>query len=142
MRLTVSAAGVPQHLRAALLPVPAGASAKATTYGDVGRSIVGHPGNLAIPAPKPGALPETAAGWRGNQPSYASPDVRYPSIYYLARSNRPPVPIRNHNPRPVPARNLWNMPRIAQKSRRIGGQSQIGMPAALQTWPQWKPGSR
>lgn len=138
MRYTASTEGVPAYYAAALMPVPAGASPKATTGGLV--RVHGYPGNMAIPAPKPGALPPTAAGgWRNNQPSYASPDVMYPSIYYTTPEHmQPPVPIRPDNIMPVPAINLFNMAGVSQRMRRVGGQSQIGQPAVVQSWPQWK----
>lgn len=139
MRFTMSVAGVPAWLRSALLPVPAAASAKASSYG--GGPIEGNPAR-GIPAPKPAAIPETAAGWRWNQGSYVSPDIRFPSIYYVAKQNRPPVRLRSNNPKPIPAGNYRNMPKVSQRGRRMGGQSQIVQPAALQTWPSWKPGAR
>jgi hypothetical protein len=101
--------------------------------------VVGHPGDRPIKAPKPNALPQTAAGTRSNQPSYASPDVMYPSQYYpLADNCHPPVGLFRDNQMPVPATRVYNMPRISQKTRRVGGQSQIGQPAVIQTWPQWR----
>lgn len=101
--------------------------------------VHGSPGTTPIRAPKPNALPQTAAGTRSNQPSYVSPDVMYPSIYYpTAEHCHPPVGLFRDNQMPVPARRVYNMPRIAQKTRRVGGQSQIGQPAVIQTWPQWR----
>lgn len=140
MRITTSTTGVPAWLRSALLPIPAAASPKASSYGLV--DIVGAPGTRAVPAPRPAAIPETAANWRANQGSYAAPPIMFPSIYYVASVNRPPVPVRSHTPMPVPARSVRSLAGIAQRMRRVGGQSQIGQPAALQTWPQWKPGAR
>lgn len=100
--------------------------------------VFGQPGTMGVPAPKPGAIPPTAAGTRANQPSYASPDTMFPSIYYpLAANCHGPAGLFRDNPMPVPAVHIYNMPRIAQKSRRTGGQSQIGQPAVRQTWPQW-----
>jgi hypothetical protein len=101
--------------------------------------VHGYPGTMRVNAPKPGALPQTAAGIRSNQPSYQSPDYSYPSIYYPTAENcHGPAGLFRDNQMPVPAVHVYNMPRIAQKMRRVGGQSQIGMPAALQTWPQWR----
>lgn len=100
--------------------------------------LIGQPGTMGVPAPKPAALPQTAAGTRSNQPSYMSPDVMFPSIYYpLADNCHPPVGLFRDNQMPVPARRIYNMPGIAQKMRRVGGQNQIGQPAVRQTWPQW-----
>jgi len=100
--------------------------------------VFGQPGTMGVPAPKPGAIPETAAGTRANQPSYASPDTMFPSIYYpLADNCHGPMGLFRDNPMPVPAIRVYNLPGIAQKSRRTGGQTQIGQPAVRQTWPQW-----
>jgi hypothetical protein len=101
--------------------------------------LVGHPGTMPVRTPRPNALPETAAGTRSNQPSAHAPDAMYPSIYYpLADNCHPPVGLFRDNQMPVPATRIYNMPRVAQKTRRVGGQSQIGQPAVIQTWPQWR----
>jgi hypothetical protein len=103
--------------------------------------VFGQPGTMGIPAPKPGAIPPTACGTRTNQPSYVSPDVMFPSIYYPKADNcHGPVGLFRDNQMPVPARRIYNMPRVAQRMRRVGGQSQIGQPAVAQTWPQWTRG--
>ncbi len=141
MRFTASTRGVPAYARAALIPIPSAASTRASTGGLV--HVVGHPGDRAIPVSKPGAIPETAAGWRGNQPSYNSPDVMYPSTYYTTAANmHPPVGLLRDNPMPVPARSLFALPGISQRGRRIGGQSQIVQPAVVQVWPAWRSGGR
>jgi hypothetical protein len=101
--------------------------------------VEGYPGTRMVRTPKPNAIPETAAGTRGNQPSYQSPDYMIPSTYFPRADNcHGPVGLFRDNQMPVPAVRYYNMPRVAQKTRRVGGTSQIGMPAALQTWPQWK----
>jgi hypothetical protein len=136
MRYSMVNPQIPMRPVGALMPQPA-IQPSASTNGLM--RVVGYPGTLRVNTPKPGALPETAAGTRSNQPSYMSPDNMYPSIYYPRADNcHGPMGLFRDNQMPVPAVRIYNMPRIAQKKRRTGGQSQIGMPAALQTWPQWK----
>ena len=136
MRYSMMNPQVPNRPVGALMPQPA-IQPSASTNGLM--RLEGYPGTLGIPGPKPAALPETANGWRGNQGSYNSPDVWYPSIYFPRADNcHPPVGLFRDNQMPVPAVRIYNLPRIAQKTRRVGGQSQMGMPAALQSWPQWR----
>jgi|GEM_PF-3522558 len=138
MRLTTSARGVPSAARVALLPVPAIGSAAFNSWG--GRRITGQPGTQGIPSPKPVALPETMAGSRSNQPSYSAPDVLFPSIYYARpdAQDHPPVSLFRDNEMPVPAVRVQQLPHVSQRMRRVGGQTQVGQPAAVQTWPQWR----
>lgn len=120
----------------ALMPSPA-IQPSASTNGLM--RVHGQPGTHGIPAPKPAAIPPTASGTRANQPSYASPDVRFPSIYYTTAENcHGPAGLFRDNQMPVPAVRVYNMPRVSMRTRRVGGQSQVGQPAVAQTWPQWK----
>lgn len=136
MRYSMMDPRAPGRPVGALMPQPA-IQPSASTNGLM--HVVGHPGDMAVKAPKPNALPQTAAGTRANQPSYMSPDVMIPSIYYPRADNcHPPVGLFRDNQMPVPATRVYNMPRISQKTRRVGGQSQIGQPAVIQTWPQWR----
>lgn len=136
MRYSMLNPQVPNRPVGALMPQPA---IMPTASSNGLMRVEGYPGTRAVKTPKPGALPETAAGHRGNQPSYCSPDAMYPSQYFPHADNcHPPVGLFRDNQMPVPAVRIYNMPRVAQKTRRVGGQSQIGMPAALQTWPQWR----
>lgn len=110
---------------------------KASSNGLV--DVFGQPGTMAVAAPKPDALPETAAGWRLNQPSYVSPDVIFPSIYIAGTRNmQPPVRRISDNELPVPAVNPRNLARPSMRGRRIGTRTQIPMPANPQVWPAWK----
>lgn len=106
-----------------------------SSYGLV--HVHGQPGTQAVPAPKPAALPPISQV-RQTQPSYVAPDAIYPAIYTASVDNmHPPMGLLRDNPMPVPARNLYNMAGVAQRGRRVGGQSQIGQPAVAQTWPEW-----
>lgn len=120
----------------ALMSTPA-RQPSATSNGVV--RIIGYPGTMPVPTPRPAALPETAAGTRSNQPSYAAPNMMLPSIYYTTpHGMHPPVALLRTNPLPVPAVQIYNMPRISQRMRRVGGQTQIGQPQVAQSWPQWR----
>lgn len=119
----------------ALMPTPA-VMPKASTGGLV--YVAGAPGNMPIPAPKPEAIPPNAAV-RTTQPSYCAPDVLFPSKYVASAKNmHPPVGLLRTNEMPVPAVSPYSLPGVAQRMRRVGGQSQIMQPLALQSWPQWR----
>lgn len=138
MRYVMQDPRAPGRPVGALMPQPA-IQPSASTNGLM--HLVGHPGDRAIPSPRPAALPPTAAGTRSNQPSYASPDVMYPSIYYAKADNcHAPVSLLRDNQMPVPAMHIYNMPRVSMRMRRVGGQSQVAQPAVRQTWPDWRGG--
>lgn len=119
----------------ALMPSPA-RDPKATTGGLV--HVYGHPGTMAVSTPRPAALPPISQT-RLTQPSYCSPDMMFPSIYYTTpASMHPPVSLLRTNPMPVPATSIAALARISQRMRRVGGQSQITQPQVAQVWPQWK----
>lgn len=134
MRYTMNDPGVP-HAVGALMPTPA--VMPVSSKGALVR-IFGQPGTMGVPAPHPSAIPETAAGIRANQPSRCAPDVLFPSIYYTTPENmHPPVALLRDNEMPVPAVRVYNLPRVAMRGRRVGGQNQVGQPAVAQTWPEW-----
>lgn len=120
---------------AALLPIPARSPA-ASSAGVV--QVSGRPGTMPIPAPRPAALPPISAT-RATQPSWCAPNVILPDLYVTTPAGmHPPVMLQRTNELPVPAVGVYSAPGIAQRSRRVGGQSQVGQPQVLQTWPQWR----
>lgn len=140
MRYTVD--GIPPGKQAAFMPVlNACVSARATKWGMV--KITGHPGDLAMPSPKPSAIPPGPLN-RGAQPSYNSPDQWFPSVYYTTINGFHPadntVRIRSTNEVPIPARRLVLVPKIAQRARRVGGLRQVTWPPAPQAWQNVNPG--
>lgn len=135
MRYVMQDPHAPGRPVGALMPQPA-IQPSASTNGLM--HVYGSPGTRSIPAPKPAAIPQTAAGIRTNQPSYCSPDVMFPSIYYPTADNcHPPVGLYRDNQMPVPAVRLYSMARVSMRMRRVGGQSQVAQPAVRQTWPNW-----
>lgn len=135
-RYTVNDPGAgPPGRAGALVPVPA-VDPKASTGGLV--ELYGHPGTMAVSTPKPAALVPISQQ-RDTQPSFCAPDTSWPSIYYTTPANmHPPVSLLRTNPMPVPAASVYQLARVAQRMRRVGGQSQIGQPQVVQTWPQWR----
>lgn len=103
-----------------------------TTWGWSG--VHGSPGVTPVAAPKPGV--HSVSPDKFTQPSYCSPDVIFPPVYTST-----PDPAWRHTPvrpaeiMPVPAVNLYNMPGVAQRSRKIGGVYQVAQPPVVQTWP-------
>lgn len=111
-------------------PIPY--SPVSTTWGWSG--VHGAPGTQAIATAKPGV--HSISPERMTQPSYCSPDVMYPSLYASTPDPRwRHTPVRPAEIMPVPAVNLYNMPGVAQRSRRVGGAYQIAQPSVVQSWP-------
>lgn len=127
---------VPERGRGAFMPVlNACVSARAPQWGMV--QISGHPGDAPVASPKPSALPDGPL-MRSAQPSYNSPDVFFPSIYYTRIGNFGPanngVRITSTNEVPIPARRFVLVPKVAQRRPHIGGIRQVTWPPAPQAW--------
>lgn len=134
MKYTVD--NVPARGAGAFMPVlNASVSARAPQWGMV--QVSGHPGDLAMPSPKPEALPPGPL-MRSAQPSYNSPDTWFPSVYYTRCANFHPgnntIRVRSTNEVPIPARRLVLVPKVAQRSRSVGGLRQVTWPPAPQSW--------
>lgn len=110
-------------------------SPKSHTYGMV--KVVGHPGNLGVPSPKPEWTPAGPLV-RSAQPSYNSPDVFAPSIYYTTVSDMHPadntVRVRSTNELPIPAKRYTQVPLVAFSRPRVGGLRQVTWPPAPMAW--------
>ncbi len=134
---------VPARGAGAFMPVlNACVSARAPQWGMV--QVTGHPGDLAVDSPKPSALPDGPL-MRSAQPSYNSPDVFFPSVYFtrIARGFRPAnntVRVMSTNEVPIPARRMVLVAKIAQRAPRVGGQRQVTWPPAPQAWQNITPG--
>jgi hypothetical protein len=119
----------------AFMPVPAGASAKATTYGSV--HVTGNPGNRSIPSPKPQAIPPGPLP-RSAQPSYNSPDTFNPSLYYTTITDMHPgnntIRVTSTNEVPVPAVPSNRVPGVAYRSPHMPSIRQVSWPPAPQSW--------
>lgn len=134
------AENIPPARSGAFMPVlSAVVSPKASTYQSV--RIVGQPGTQAIPSPRPAALPAGPLT-RGAQPSYNSPDVFFPAIYYTRiapgegppHGMGPPVRWQSTNEVPIPAAAETRVPAVAYRRPRYGGLRQVTWPPAPQRW--------
>lgn len=133
---------VPARGASAFMPVlNACVSARAPQWGMV--RIDGHPGDMSVASPKPEALPDGPL-MRSAQPSYNSPDVFFPSVYYTHITNFRPagntVRVMSTNEVPIPARRMVLVPRITQRGPRVGGLRQVTWPPAPQAWQNVNPG--
>ena len=144
---------------AALLPHPAGASPKALKWGYWGAEaqLCGHPGTVAIPAPRPnldrGATAKALEGWYGS--SSDTPDHFRPALYYVrGDQEHAPVSLMRTNNMPVPAVDPYDLKpskptspssqaggtqttrlaQIAMRSWRTGGRKGTGWPVTPQRW--------
>lgn len=130
MRYVVEGGWAPQVVPALTPAMPF--SPTSTMWG--WSNVTGQPGTRPVPSPKPGV--HSISPSRLNQPSWCSPDVIFPSLY---RSDPDiawrHIPVRPQEMMPVPAGNLFNMPGVAQRARRIGGRFQVAQPGVVQSWP-------
>jgi hypothetical protein len=120
----------------AFMPVvSAVVSPKASTNGMV--RISGNPGNMGIPSPKPAAIPNGPL-MRSAQPSFNSPDVFFPSVYYTHVNDMHPgnnsIRVHSTNEVPVPATPSNRVPGVAMRGPKIGGLRQVSWPPAPQKW--------
>lgn len=132
-RYTVNLAGVPAPAIPALTPeMPR--SPASTFWG--GANITGHPGTMAVPAPKPGVW--SVGPDPRTQGSYNAPDHIRPSLYYSTPDPQwwfTPIDETGNNPDPVPATALYYVGGIAARTARQGGQWQVAQPQTAQTFP-------
>jgi hypothetical protein len=101
--------------------------------------IVGQPGTARVSARYPSGIPQSYEGGirSGGRVSSDAPQYWYPSIYYTPDHWIPPAPYRSDNRMPVPALVPPNVILANPHKARIGGQTQIGQPQIVQTWPKW-----
>ena len=133
----VDPGGGPPGRAGALMPTPT-TTPRASSGGLV--RVFGAPGTMPVPAPRPSAIPPVSADPR-TQPSACAPDYMLPSVYVPSAANmHPPMCLQRINELPVPAISPYALPRIAQRSRRMGGQNQVVQPPVVQTWPAWRGG--
>lgn len=116
--------GPGESLGAAALPIPAKIAQAFQSRGPV----QGSPGTTAIPAPRPGAVPQGVA-FTGN-PKHTSrdaPEVWFPGVYYTRRDamSVAPVSILSDNQMPLPAIDPRGLPSVAQTPPVFLGQKQI-----------------
>jgi len=137
-RVTITSLGPAEKLGAAQIPIRAqGASSYAS------RGIInGSPGTAAIPAPRPGGVPQDVTALAQDGGYYRSSDAAakwYPGIYYQNNTADPPehapVSILSDNQMPLPAVNPLGPPAVMQGRPRLGGQFQVANRAATPAFP-------
>lgn len=129
MRITTE--GPADLLGAAALPVPV---RDARAYQS--RAIVdGQPGTQAIPAPRPGAVPQDWSVRLHN--SAQAPEVWYPAIYYeRGPLEHAPVSVLSDNQMPVPALTSSGRPYVASARPTFLGQTQVAQPRVSPAYPR------
>ena len=126
-----------------LIPAPAQPFGSWSSRG----SLTGEPGTqpVSAPAPVPGTDKELSAQANAGViglPSSVVPQEIYPALYFqrpaLNPALAPPVSYVSDNALPVPAVDPRGLPAVmATPPPRIGGQSQVVSPYAVQNWPKW-----
>jgi hypothetical protein len=129
----------------AFVPVPASVPTAATNGQN---HVVGMPGTVAIPSPRPAAMNDGELGGPYNQPSSVAPDVFYPSIYF--------VPINptmtfdglgtgltrgNDHPIPAPVGAVTRVVGNFMHRFRVGGQTVTRAVRPFTQWPTYGGGS-
>ena len=138
-RYALTSLGPAEKLGAAMVPVRA-PSAQAYQSRGV---IDGSPGTQAIPAPRPGGVPQDATALaenRGYHRSSDAPPFWYPGVYYevngpAAQAERAPVSVLSDNQMPMPALSPLGLPSVSMGRPRLGGQYQVASRAAVPAYP-------
>lgn len=137
-RLAITMSDPPRRGLGAFMPSPYGATTPAASSGGVIRTE-GHPGTLAVPAPRPAATTDDSWGNR-LQPSACAPDTIRPDVYvpHVSRATTGLVPTRSSNIAPVPAGQVVRSGTQTQKRVRVGGRTVTGWPRQYVRWPTYK----
>jgi hypothetical protein len=130
----------------AFTPIPAITGAVLNYKG----GVVGQPGTLGIPSPRPDVpnnndiVAYPFAGGYSN--SGSMPDVWYPNLYYQASLDIPGedveagnIQVWSDNQMPIPARDPRGRAAVLAGAPKFLGQSQIQARKAIPRWPNWLP---
>lgn len=132
----------------AFMPPPYAATTPAASSNGVIR-VVGHPGTVRIPSPRPAAMQDGELGGPFNQPSgapaapggIAVPNWFRPSIYWARISNVTTAIGFNRissNIAPVPAPFIGRTGTQTQMKPRIGGRTATAWPRQFIRWPTYR----
>ena len=104
--------------------------------------VVGAPGTMPVPAPRPAAIPPLTTNPHGArvQPSACAPNVIRPSIYIATPwCGVPPVYRGGNVVNPVPAikSNLVAAPSRMKPPSRLGGRKVTRAVRPIVRWPQY-----
>jgi hypothetical protein len=122
---------MPSHSQALLVPFTHNKPTGGPWWANLITSTLG---TVGVGSPRPGIVPTSMD--RRTAGSYNSPDFFFPQISYASPAHcHGPVNRVSSNMMPVPAAAYDNLPGIAQRRPRIGGQNQVSQPAATQSWP-------
>ena len=101
-----------------------------------GRGLIhGTPGTQGVPAPLPGAVPQS---WnRALHRSSDAPPVIYPSLYYLygPQAATPDVSWVSDNQMPIPAKDPRGTPAVMSIRPTFLGQRQVTQPSPTVRFP-------
>jgi hypothetical protein len=138
MRITYRVLNVPTKGGGAWLPNFTFGGAPATV-GQNQAGIVGMPGTVAIPSPRPAALDDSSLGGPYNQPSAVAPNWITPGIYYYKpnRSMRFPGKVKSDNPLPVPVINPGRSAQALFTRSRVGGRTATAAIRPFTNWPTY-----
>jgi hypothetical protein len=136
MRFQVRTLQVPRRGGGAFLPALTRTPTAATNGQNV---VIGCPGTMAVPSPRPAALTDSQLGGPYNQPSSVAPNWIFPSVY-VAKINRSllwPGRILSDHVLPVPAVPHTGVPAQTQYKPRIGGRTATSAFRPFTQWPTY-----
>jgi len=136
MRFQIRTLQVPTKGSGAFMPMLTSQASAATNGQNV---VVGNPGTVRVPSPRPPALSDGELGGPFNQPSSVAPDWFLPSIY-INRANstlRFPGKLLSDNVLPVPAVNMGRKIVNWQHKTRVGGRTTTANPRPFTQWPTY-----
>jgi len=139
MRHQIRTLGVPTQRGTGAFAVIPARSSTASFNGQ--NRVTGAPGTVAVHAPRPAAM--RVDEWGGEwQPSSASADVIFPSIYVAHIENMQTQlgGLYSKNRVPVPARQENAIPGNFAKGARIGGQTVTRSVRPFIKWPVYRGG--
>lgn len=99
--------------------------------------VIGQPGTVRVPSPRPPALDDSALGGPLNQPSSVAPNWILPSIY-VSKVNRGlhfPGRLFGDNVLPVPVPNVGRTAVQSQHRVRVGGRTATPNFRPFTQWP-------
>lgn len=141
MRHTIRTLQVPVNYGTGAFSVLPARSSTASYNG--GNVVVGAPGTVPVPSPRPAALDDGQLGGPFNQPSSVGPNWFLPSIY-VARITRAMFHLTgglysdNYSPAPIP--DITRLAAQWQKRTRVGGRTVTTANRPFTQWPTYGKG--
>ena len=136
MRFQIRTLQVPPKGAGAFSPTYSGTPTAATNGQN---EVVGYPGTMRVPSPRPAAMNDYGLGGQLNQPSSCAPEWFLPSIYFSRVNNTQSFPGKtwSDNVLPVPALQPSGLIANWQHRTRVGGRTTTASNRPFVQWPTY-----